>query len=65
MYFTFKRSNKQTKKPINRFLQDGASAGIRSLQTSIDLFVYDQNFYGVVDGEGGGSSERCLKWGWE
>ena len=25
--------------------------------------VYDQNFYGVVDGEGG-KSESCLKWGW-
>ena len=37
MYFTFKKSNKQTKKPINRFLQDGTSAGIRSLQTSIEI----------------------------
>ena len=36
MYFTFKKNNKQTKKPVNRlFLQDCASAGIRSLQTSI------------------------------
>ena len=31
----FKKNNKRTKKPVNRFLQDGASAGIRSLQTSI------------------------------
>ena len=35
MYFTFKRNNQRTKKPVNRFLQDGASAGIQSLQTSI------------------------------
>ena len=28
MCFTFKRKNKLTKKPVNRFLQDGASAGI-------------------------------------
>ena len=28
MYFTFKKNNKQTKKPINRFLQDGVSAGL-------------------------------------
>ena len=35
MYFTFKKNNKQTKKPVNRFLQNGASAGIRSLQTFI------------------------------
>ena len=34
MCFTFKKINKQTKKPMNRFLQDGASAGIRSLQIS-------------------------------
>ena len=34
MYFTLKRNNQRTKKPVNRFLQDGASAGIRSLQTS-------------------------------
>ena len=35
MCFTFKENNKWTKKPVNHFLQDGASAGIRSLQTSI------------------------------
>ena len=33
--FIFKKSNKSTKKSVNRFLQDGARAGIRSLQTSI------------------------------
>ena len=35
MCFTFKKNNKQTKKPVNCFLQDDASAGIQSLQTSI------------------------------
>ena len=35
MCFTFKQNNKWTKKPVNRFLQDGASASIWSLQTSI------------------------------
>ena len=30
-------SIKQEKKPINRFLQDGASAGIRSLQITIEI----------------------------
>ena len=35
MCFAIKESNKWTKKPVNHFLQDGASAGIRSLQTSI------------------------------
>ena len=39
MCFTFKKSNKQTKKPVNRFWQDDASAGIRSLQTSIEIKV--------------------------
>ena len=37
MCFTFKKNNKQTKKPINRFLQDDVSAGILSLQTSIEI----------------------------
>ena len=37
MCFTFKKNNKQTKKPVNCFLQDDASAGIRSLQTSIAI----------------------------
>ena len=35
MCFTFKKNNKQTKKPVNCFLQYDASAGIQSLQTSI------------------------------
>ena len=26
MFFTFEKNDKQTKKPVNRFLQDGASA---------------------------------------
>ena len=37
MCFTFKKNDKQTKKPVNRFLQDYASAGIRFLQTSIEV----------------------------
>ena len=37
MCLTFKKNNKQTKKPVNRFLQDDTSAGIRSLQTSIEI----------------------------
>ena len=36
MCFTFKKNHKQTKKPVNCFLQDDASAGIQSLQTSIE-----------------------------
>ena len=34
MYLTFKKNNKQTKKPL---MQDDASAGIRPLQTSIEI----------------------------
>ena len=37
MCFTFKKNNKQTKKLVNRFLQDNASVGIRSPQTSIEI----------------------------
>ena len=37
MCFILKRNDKQTKKLVNRFLQDDASAGIRSLQTSIEI----------------------------
>ena len=37
MCFTFKKNNKQTKKPVNCFLKDDASAGIQSLQTSIEI----------------------------
>ena len=37
MCFTFMKNNKQTKKPIIRFLQDDASAGIRSLLISIEI----------------------------
>ena len=36
-YFFNKKNNKQTEKPINCFLQDDASAGIQSLQTSIEI----------------------------
>ena len=35
MSFTFKKNNELTRKPVNCFLQDGASARMRSLQTSI------------------------------
>ena len=35
MCFTFKINNKPTKKLVNHFFQDGASAGIQSLQTSV------------------------------
>ena len=37
MCFTFKKNNRQTKKPVNCFLQDDASAGIQSLQTSVKI----------------------------
>ena len=37
MCFTFKKNNKQTKKSVNCCLQDDASAGIQSLQTSIKV----------------------------
>ena len=39
-----KKSNRQTKKPINRFLLDGPSAGIRYLQTSIEIKRQRMNF---------------------
>ena len=38
MCLSFKQNNKPTKKPVNRFLQDDANAGIRSLQTSVTNF---------------------------
>ena len=44
MYFTFKRNNQRTKKPVNRFLQDGISAGIQSLQTSIVVKLRQTHF---------------------
>ena len=47
MYFTFKKNNKQTKKPVNRFLQDGASAGIRSLQTTIEIKLSQSPWNGL------------------
>ena len=37
MCFIFKENNKQTRKPVNRVLQDDASASIRSLQTSTEI----------------------------
>ena len=47
MCFTFKKNNKQTKKPVNRFLQDAASAGIRSLQTSIVIKIKSAKRQGI------------------
>ena len=44
MCFTFKESNKQTKKPVNCFLQDDASAGIQSLQTSIEAKTHGTDY---------------------
>ena len=41
MCFTFKKNNKQTKKPVNCFLQDDASAGIQSLQISAKTYGTD------------------------
>ena len=36
MFSTFKNNNKRTKKPVDRFLQDGASAGMRSADLYCD-----------------------------
>ena len=47
MRFTFKKNNKQTKKPINRFMQDGASVCRWSLQTSIDILKYISLVIGI------------------
>ena len=44
MHFTFKRNNQRTKKPVDRFLQDGASAGVQSLQTSIAVRRHEMDF---------------------
>ena len=38
--FTFMKKNKRTKKPVYCLLQDGESAGIRSLQTCIVIKLY-------------------------
>ena len=48
MCFAFKKNNKRTKKPVNHFLQDGASAGMQSLQTSI-LIKLCQTPWNYVD----------------
>ena len=47
MCFTFNKNNKQTKKPVNRFLQDDASTGIRSLQTSIEIKLCQSPWNGL------------------
>ena len=47
MCFTFKKNNKQTKETVNRFLQDDASAGIRSRQTSIKIKLCQNPWNGL------------------
>ena len=47
MCFTFKKSNKHTKKPVNGFLQDGASASIRSLKTSVEIKLCQNPWNGL------------------
>ena len=48
MCFTFKKNNKQTKKPVNCFSQDDASAGIQSLQTSIEIKLCQNPWNGLL-----------------
>ena len=47
MCFMFKKKNAQTKKPVNCFLQDDASAGIQSLQTSIEIKLCQNPWNGL------------------
>ena len=47
MCFNFKKNNKQSKKPVNCFLQDDASAGIQSLQTSIEIKLCQNPWNGL------------------
>ena len=47
MCLTFKKNNKQAKKPVNRFLQDDAVAGIQSLKTSIDIKLCQNPWNGL------------------
>ena len=49
-YFQADKAAKQTKKPVNRFLQDDASAGIRSLQTSIEIKLCQSLWNGLQGG---------------
>ena len=49
MCFTFKKNNKQTKKPVNCFLQDDATAGIQSLQTSIEIKLCQNPWNGLAN----------------
>ena len=48
MSFTFQKNNKQTKKPVDRFFENGASAFIQSLQTlslhGMDYKIVKYNF---------------------
>ena len=47
MYLTLKKNNKQTKIPVNPFLRDGASAGIMSMQTSIEIKLCQSPWNGL------------------
>ena len=47
MSLTFKKNSKQTKKPVNSFLQDDANAGIWSLQTSIETKLCQNPWNGL------------------
>ena len=49
MCFMFKKNNKQTKKPINCFLRDDASAGIQSLQTSTEIKTLPKPMEQTID----------------
>ena len=47
MCFAFKKNNKQRKKPVNCFLQEDASPGIQSLQTSIEIKLCQNPWNGL------------------
>ena len=47
MCFTFKKNNKWTKNPVDYFLHDNASAGMRSPETSVGMEWMD--FRGIND----------------
>ena len=47
MCFTFKKNNKRTKNPVNCFLHDDESAGMRSPQTSIVIKLCQKPWNGL------------------
>ena len=49
--FSFKKNSKQTKKPVNCFLQDDASAGIQFLQTSFEIKLCQNPWNGLYRGQ--------------